>query len=404
MNDRLSRNIPAYYVMRALTLPFFWLPILYYYLTAIKGFSVAETTILLGLQEFLLIFLEVPTGVVADKISRKFSVALGTLIIPLPFVFLPYFDSFTAVIVLFVFRAIGKALLSGADSALLYDTLLDLGRTSEYKTIKTKSVAWMMGVSAIAIFLGGWMGQYEMYQLALTLPLPLYLIAFTAILLMVEPETSKKAKEIQETNYFKHISISIKLVVANHKILILAIAFAFLEGLAVNMKWYYPAIFGHLGFGLGLIGTIMSALYLVKSFAYGIGSSLILKDAYKNTTLWLGVVTVSWLISGLFTNVFTTLPALVLILLGSELAINSTEELIHAGLESSVRATAMSFVNLLSSVSATIMIGLWGVVIDIRSLPASMMVQGLIFAAITTLLWQSRRHFGSKTKMMRNCR
>jgi cytochrome bd-type quinol oxidase subunit 2 len=101
-------------------------------------------------------------------------------------------------------------------------------------------------------------------------------------------------------------------------------------------------------------------------------------------------------VSGAFTNVFTTLPALVLILLGSELAINSTEELIHTGLESSVRATAMSFVNLMSSVSATIMIGLWGVIIDIQSLPASMMVQGLIFAFITILLWQNKSYFLSK--------
>ena len=393
MNDRLSRNIPMYYVMRALTLPFFWLPILYYYLTAIKGFSVAETTILLGLQEFLLIFLEVPTGVVADKVSRKFSIALGTLIIPLPFVFLPYISTFTAALVIFFFRAVGKALVSGADSALLYDTLIDLDRTSEFKKIKTKSVAWMMGVSATAIFLGGWMGQYGMYQLALTLPLFLYLISFFAILLMIEPESSKKSKEIQEVNYLKHVGKAIKIVVSHRGVLILALAFAFLEGLAVNMKWYYPAIFEHLGFGLGLIGTIMSALYLVKSFAYSIGTKLMLKNSFTNTVFWMTGITLAWIMSGMFTNIGVTLPALVLILLGSELAVNSAEELIHDGLDSSVRATAMSFINLLSSLAATLMIWTWGLAIEARSLQVSMILQGAIFFCIVLLLWKKREIF-----------
>lgn len=396
MNDRLARNIPLYYVMRALTLPFFWLPILYYYLTAIKGFSVAETTILLGLQEFLLIFLEVPTGVVADKVSRKFSIALGTLIIPLPFVFLPYITTYAGALIIFFFRAVGKALVSGADSALLYDTLIDLDRTSEFKKIKTKSVAWMMGVSAAAIFFGGWMGQYGLYQLALSLPLPLYLISFAAILLMVEPESSKKSKEIQEVNYLKHVGKAIKIVVSHRGVLVIAIAFAFLEGLAVNMKWYYPAIFEHLGFGLGLIGTIMSALYLVKAFAYSIGSRLILNNSFKNTLFWVVVIAASWVMSSAYTNSLVTLPALVLILLGSELAINSAEELIHDGLESGVRATAMSFVNLLSSVAATVMIGLWGVIIDARSLPSSMFLQGAIFVVIAIMLYKLRNELVKK--------
>lgn len=391
MKEALTRNIALYYTMRALTLPFFWLPILYYYLTAIKGFSVYETTILLGLQEFLLIFLEVPTGVVADKLSRKLSIALGTLIIPLPFVFLPYVDSYMAVLGLFVIRAIGKALVSGADSALLYDTLLDLGRTQEYKKIKTKSVAWMMGVSAIAIFFGGWMGQYGLYQLALTLPFPLYLISFFAVLAMVEPECSKKAKIIQDNNYLKHVGRAIKLVTNNYQLLLFAIAFAFLEGLAVNMKWYYPAIFEHLGYGLGLVGTIMSALYVVKSFAYAIGGSLMLRDSLANTLFWLGTIVLAWLIGGVMTTSFVVLPALVIILLGSELAINSTEELIHDSLESSVRATAMSFVNLLSSIAATVMIWTWGGVIELASLPTSMISQGLIFIIILYVLWRNSK-------------
>ncbi len=159
MKKNLERNITLFYILRALTLPYFWLPILYYYLTAIKGFSVTETTILLGLQEFLLIFLEIPTGVVADKISRKFSVGLGIAITSLPLALLPWTDSYIAALIIFSTRAIGKALVSGADSSLLYDTLVDLNRTNEYKKIKTMSAAVVMAGATVCMLIGGWMGQ-----------------------------------------------------------------------------------------------------------------------------------------------------------------------------------------------------------------------------------------------------
>src|SRR5690606_37017607 len=115
-----------------------------------------------------------------------------------------------------------------------------------------------------------------------------------------------------------------------------------------------------LGYGLGLIGTIMSLLYVVKTVVSATGSYLILPSALKNTIVWLMFITISWFISSIFLASVIVLPALIAILLGTELAINSCEELIHDRLESKVRATAMSFVNLLSSLSATLLLWTWG--------------------------------------------
>jgi len=59
----LEKNIRLFYIVRATYIPFFWIPVIYIYLTSIKGLYVATTMFLLGLQEFALIFLEIPTGV-----------------------------------------------------------------------------------------------------------------------------------------------------------------------------------------------------------------------------------------------------------------------------------------------------------------------------------------------------
>jgi MFS family permease len=396
MKTKLERNIKLFYILRALTLPYFWLPILYYYLINIKGFSVTQTTVLLGLQELMLIFLEIPTGVVADKISRKFSVGVGIAITSLPLALLPFVDSYLGALIIFSTRAIGKALVSGADSSLLYDTLKDLERVKEYKKIKTQSAALVMGVATICMFIGGWMGQVGLYNLAIILPFPLQLFAAFMVMRMVEPESSRTAKQIQESNYLRHITEAVKVVLKTRTILFFAIAFAVLEGTAVNMKWYYPAIFEMLSFDLWLTGVIMSMLYGVKTLINYLGTRLITEDSLDNTKIWTGAIAGAWIIAAIFNFAGTVVPLLILILLGLELATNSSEELIHEQLESKVRATAMSFVNLLSSVAATVLLWTWGGVIQYSNIKVAIGIQGLFFAVVVGLLMLARGRAISK--------
>jgi MFS family permease len=393
MKERLNRNILLYYVTRALHLPVFWLPILYFYLTQVKGLSVIETTFLMGLQEFVLIFLELPTGVIADKISRRFSITLGYLIMSLPLIFLPFTDSFAMMIVIFIVKSVGKALISGADSALLYDTLLDLDKTTQYKKIKIGSSAWAMGVAAVCITLGGWMGEIKLYNLTFYLAFLLQLVAALAAYLMFEPEISRKAQTIQDSNYLTHTWTAIKIITKSSWILVLAIMFALLEGTAVNMKWYYPALFENLGYGLLATGLLIGVLYGGKTLIYLIGTKLAAKEAIQNTIMWTLIISVSWI--GILTigNVVALTIFLILIWLGIELAINSTEELIHESLESRVRATAMSFVNLLSSIGATALLWSWGATVQLANIETAVGTQALIFgiAGITFLTYYKQK-------------
>jgi MFS family permease len=382
MKNGLDRNIPLYYFAQALHLPFFWLPILYFYLTQVKGFSVIETTFLMGLQEFALIFLELPTGVIADKISRRFSVMLGYIITSLPFILLPFTTSFGVAIVIFIFKAVGKALGSGADSALLYDTLIDLKRTDEYKQIKTKSVAIMMAVATFAMLVGGWMGEQGYFGLTFYIPFLLQLVAAFAVYQMIEPETSRKAQEIQDSNYLTHTIGAIKIIARSKWLIVLAISFAVLEGTAVNMKWYYPSIFENLGYGLLATGVLMGILYGGKTLISALGTKLILKNSLQNSLVWIGIIAVSWGILPLMNTSVGMIGMIIMILLGLELGTNSTEELIHKSLESKVRATAMSFVNLLSSVGATALLWSWGGVLQVSNVQGAIMLQALVFVTL----------------------
>jgi len=74
---------------------------------------------------------EIPTGTVADRFGRKTSLVLGCLVVmagALVYASTPYFWVFVCGEVLF---ALSFTLMSGADEALVYDTLTQLGRAEE---------------------------------------------------------------------------------------------------------------------------------------------------------------------------------------------------------------------------------------------------------------------------------
>jgi MFS family permease len=359
MNKRLKRNLNLFYLTRSLFIPFFWLAVLYIYLTESKGLTPASTMFLLSLQEFLLIFLEVPTGVIADKISRRVSVALGYILTSLPFLIIPFTDSYLIFIAIFSIKAVGKALTSGADNSLLYDLLSDYNSTELYKKILNKSKSLMMLVTAVCIFIGGFLAEINI-ELTLILPFPLMLIGAISVILMDEPETSRKAKEIQQQNYLKHTTEAFRSILGNRQLLILSLIWSIVMGLIVNLKWIYTPIFQALELNLAVIGGLTTGLYLLRSILAFISVRLMQIDNLKSLPLYSIILSISFIFPVVLYNPVIVIIALISITLFSETLMAISEEEIQLKIQSKNRSTAMSGINLISSVVATIMLNGFG--------------------------------------------
>lgn len=355
----MNKNIFLFYVVRAFFLPFFWLPVLYIYLTTNKGLTPQEALFLLSLQELLLIFLEIPTGVLADRVSRRFSVGLGYILTSFPFIFLPFVNSYLAFVAIFFFKAVGKAFISGADNSLLYDSLLDIGKAEEYKKIINRSKAIMMAVTAVCIALGGVLYKLQP-ESVLILPFPLMLIGAIAAFMMDEPKTSKAAKLIQSSNYLTHIKDSFLHIIKSRELMLLTLVFAVADATAVNMKWYYTPIFEKLKFDVVLIGGITSSFYVIKSLVASVSNRFLDKDNYRNISRLLLFTAMSFALMAIFFNQIMVIATLLLVIFFTENLDPCMEEEIHNKLDSKIRSTAMSSINLFSSLAATLSLNIFG--------------------------------------------
>lgn len=155
MDSHLTRNIrllQAFWFLRDFQL---WIPVWIVFLTTERGFSLTEITGAEGLYLVAIVFLEVPTGAVADRYGRALSMALGAFCLGLAVIIFAFADSFAVLLVSFLLWSVAHTLMSGADMALLFDTLKLGNRESEYERLAGRGSALSWAGAGIATLLGG---------------------------------------------------------------------------------------------------------------------------------------------------------------------------------------------------------------------------------------------------------
>ncbi|WP_439029650.1 MFS transporter [Gordonia terrae] len=96
------------------------------------GLGAAEISTLFVIWSVASVIVEVPTGVLADRVPRRVLLVVGPWVTASGFVLWTLVPSFATFAVGFVLWAIGGALRSGTTQALVYDELVHLNRAGDY--------------------------------------------------------------------------------------------------------------------------------------------------------------------------------------------------------------------------------------------------------------------------------
>ena len=142
----------AYWFLREFQL---WIPVWIVFLTIDRGFSLTQVTSAEGLFLIGVLLLEVPTGAVADRYGRSRSMGLGAIALGVAVLIFAFTSSFTILLMSFLTWSVASALMSGADMALLFDTLKAVGREDEYERYAGRGLALTWAGVGVATMLGG---------------------------------------------------------------------------------------------------------------------------------------------------------------------------------------------------------------------------------------------------------
>jgi len=185
-SDACRRNLRWYLVYRTIFEFSLWYPVWILFLS--RGLGLSFTKIM-GLDFFFqiaVVFLEIPTGVLADTIGRRWALFWAAVMMAIAVGLLGLAVSAWWVLASFSFWALGVTMLNGADAALVYESLLAVRREEEFPRILGKFMSLVMVGTVVASILGGWLAGWS-YRLTMFGHAALFPIAVFAALRLREP-------------------------------------------------------------------------------------------------------------------------------------------------------------------------------------------------------------------------
>ena len=260
-----------------------------------NGLSLTEIMALQGAYSLTVALFEVPSGYLADLFGRKACIVFSTIFSFVGFLFFCFFSGFYYFLIAQILVGFAGSLISGSDSALIYDTLLQTNNKDDYAKIEGRNYAIGNFSEATAGIFGGFLAVSSIY-------LPVYVqtafiflsipIAFT----LVEPEikniTSSK-------NSLQSIFILVKSTLLESSKLRWLIVYSSAMGVAtLSMAWFSQPFFIAIDLPLVLFGIFWALL----NFSSGISSYnshyFSNKFNYKNLIYFSVIMSLSFFLLG----------------------------------------------------------------------------------------------------------
>lgn len=213
---------------------------------------------------FCVFFLEIPTGTVADKFGRKYSLALGGLFSGTGFIVFGCTNAYPVFFAANFLCAVGLTLFSGADKALLYDTLLEHGKTGEGRHFISRYEAFgtagmLIGFPAGSLLAGSKLWAYpKSMAVCFMLSGVVYLLAGALALFLHEPPRKEKIKDP-----LKEGLEGLRFVFTHAKLRGYAFNFAAVSSVSFFVFWFYQTLTRLAGLPLSVNGFVAAGFNLM---------------------------------------------------------------------------------------------------------------------------------------------
>ena len=228
-----------------------------------NGVPVRDGMMMQAIFAVLLALFDVPTGYAADVFGRKRAIVAASVSVLIGAIFYSVAENFNAFLCGEIFLAFGFSLASGADQALVYDSLLELDRKDQYERIWGRGTAMSLVAMSAFSAVGGVAATWS-----LRLPCHLQVVCGAALigvsLLLAEPGRSGEMDAKRRVSLRDVARVSVQGGARIRWLLMYPpVLFALMQG----TFWLYQPYFVLSGLSRGLFGVVYALFNLVAAWA-----------------------------------------------------------------------------------------------------------------------------------------
>jgi MFS family permease len=344
------------------------------------GLSNEQAFRLKAIYSISIVIFEVPSGYLADLLGRKVTLILGAILGTAGFLFYSLGGGFWMFVMAEMTLGIGQSFVSGADSALLFDSLKADSREHQY--LKYEGINFSIGnfSEAFAGLAGGALAEISLH-------LPFYFqtgIAFMAIpaaLTLIEPPTHAERRRAGFRDILKVVHYA---MVKNIRLRWNLIYSSILGACTLTMAWVYQLRLHEFGFTEVWIGGTATALNLLVGMITLSSARLEQKMGKKLTVMATSIlITTGFVAGGLATGATLFFVVLGIFYIARGIATPVLKDYINQITPSEIRATVLSVRSLLIRAVFAVVAPLFGWLSDTLSLQQALIIVGLVFMTLS---------------------
>lgn len=363
-----------------------------YVIKIAKWFNLVMPTIVLfyqdmgmGMQEILqlkaiysvaIVLFEMPSGYCADRWGRKKTLVVGSILGALGFVIYSTNTIYLGFVAAEIILGLGHSFISGADTAMLYDTLDADNNAAAYLKHEGRITAGGNFAEAMAGIAGGLLATVSL-RTPFFVQAVVAASAIPAALLLKEPAIEALRSKKQTIQSFFS---AVRHAFSGRLILPWILILSAVTGTAtLTFAWLVQPYFKAAGLPLALYGVLWTLLNLSVGatglFAYKLEVKL---GQMKSMTLVVSLIGVGYLLAGQFISL-RAFAVLFFFYAIRGIATPILKEYINRHCQSGVRATILSLRNFIIRVNFAVIGPVLGWVVDHYSLRAAFWAAGAIY-------------------------
>jgi len=346
-----------------------------------NGLSMKDIMILQAVYSVAIVVLEVPSGYLADVIGRRKTLIMGAIFGTMGFATYSLSYGFTGFLIAEIILGIGQSCVSGADSAMLYDSLLDRGEEKKYTRFEGRITSLGNLAEAVAGILGGLLAGIAIRAPYIAQSFVAF-IALPAAITLVEP--------VRKTLLIKGGMMEIlqiaRFALITDRPLRRNILFSAITGTAtLTMAWFAQPFFEYSLIDIAWFGILWTTLNLTVAITSYTAHHFEQKLGQRWSVLLIALaIPLGYLALSRFHEP-AGLIVLYLFYLVRGYATPVLKDYINRITASHIRATVLSVRNFIIRLLFAITGPLLGWVKDVYTLPQALGLAGIIFLTISIL-------------------
>lgn len=371
-------NIPRLYIIKIAKWFMLTMPILMLFYKDM-GLTNEEAFRLKAFYSIAIVIFEIPSGYFADVLGRRTTLILGSILGTLGFLFYSIGSGYNYFLVAEITLGLGQSFISGADSALLFDSLKV--SNLQHKYTKYESINLSLGnfAESIGAIIGGALAEISL-RTPFIWQTGVAFIAIPAAFGLVEPIQNAKLNKPSLKQILKIVHYALFV----NKDLRWALIYSSLIGTAtLTMAWVYQLQLNAFGWGefhIGATATFLNLLVGVVTLgAYRVEKSISPKILMPLITF---LITGSFIVAGLNISAVGFLLVLTIFYAVRGVATPVLKNVVNVMAPSHVRATVLSIRSLIIRAFFAVVAPLFGWLADVINLNQALIIIGAVFMVV----------------------